>query len=198
VTFQPVGAVPAELGLLVLLAAAGLVVQQHLQIFTLIATFVWFVPGMALALLDVTLHERGARLRPAWPAFALAAVGYVALYSAAGGSPEPYATRHAMRFAVGVVIMLAIGLVDIRFIARLAWPCYAGGVALLVLVWLERHFALLLFTLGYLAVVIAPAGYGWGDHWGAGYWFVLAPLLINGGVLLLGALGFAQAQRRGW
>jgi hypothetical protein len=81
---------------------------------------------------------------------------------------------------------------------HLATPSGLIGVALLVLVWLERHFALLLFTLGYLAVVIAPAGYGWGDHWGAGYWFVLAPLLINGGVLLLGALGFAQAQRRGW
>ena len=28
----------------------------------------------------------------------LAAVGYVALYSAAGGSPEPYASRHLLRF----------------------------------------------------------------------------------------------------
>ena len=52
----------------------------------------------------------------------LAAVGYTALYSAAGGSPEPYAARHAMRFAFGLVIMLAIGLVDIRIIQKLAWP----------------------------------------------------------------------------
>ncbi len=29
----------------------------------------------------------------------LAGVGYVALYSAAGGSPEPYATKHILRFA---------------------------------------------------------------------------------------------------
>ena len=55
---------------------------------------------------------------------ALAGVGYVALYSAAGGSPEPYATRHAMRFAFGLVLMLAIGLVDIRVIAKLAWPAW--------------------------------------------------------------------------
>ena len=57
----------------------------------------------------------------------LAGVGYVALYSAAGGAPEPYATRHAVRFGIGLVIMLAIGLVDIRFIAKLAWPLWLAA-----------------------------------------------------------------------
>jgi rod shape determining protein RodA len=70
---------------------------------------------------------------------ALAAVGYTALYSAAGGSPEPYATRHAMRFAIGLVVMLAIGLTNIRFIAKLAWPAWAGGVVLLGLVLRMGH-----------------------------------------------------------
>jgi rod shape determining protein RodA len=70
---------------------------------------------------------------------ALAGVGYTALYSAAGGSPEPYATRHAMRFAVGVIIMLGIGLVDIRIIAKLAWPAWFTCVALLVLVLRMGH-----------------------------------------------------------
>ncbi|HEY8290036.1 MAG TPA: rod shape-determining protein RodA [Acetobacteraceae bacterium] len=70
---------------------------------------------------------------------ALAAVGYAALYSAAGGSPEPYATRHALRFAFGLVLMVAIALVDIRFIARLAWPIYGVGVVLLVLVMRMGH-----------------------------------------------------------
>jgi len=65
---------------------------------------------------------------------ALAGVGYAALYSAAGGSPEPYATRHVMRFCFGLVLMLGIALIDIRFIARLAWPAYAASLALLVLV----------------------------------------------------------------
>ncbi len=69
----------------------------------------------------------------------LAGVGYVALYSAAGGAPEPYATRHAVRFGIGLVIMLAIGLVDIRVIAKLAWPAWFGGVALLVLVLRMGH-----------------------------------------------------------
>ena len=55
---------------------------------------------------------------------ALAGVGYVALFSAAGGAPEPYAARHVLRFAAGLVLMIGIALVDIRFIARLAWPSY--------------------------------------------------------------------------
>ena len=42
-------------------------------------------------------------LRINWPYIlllcALAAVGYIALYSAGGGSPEPFARRHALRFA---------------------------------------------------------------------------------------------------
>jgi rod shape determining protein RodA len=65
---------------------------------------------------------------------ALAGVGYAALYSAAGGSPEPYAARHVLRFGVGLVLMLSIALVDIRFIARLAWPTYALSISMLVLV----------------------------------------------------------------
>ena len=65
---------------------------------------------------------------------ALAAVGYAALYSAAGGSPEPYASRHLLRFVFGLVLMLGIALVDIRFIVRLAWPTYGVALGLLVLV----------------------------------------------------------------
>ena len=68
----------------------------------------------------------------------LAGVGYTALYSAAGG-PEPYATRHILRFAAAVVMMAGIALVDIRIIARLAWPLYGVGVALLTLVLKMGH-----------------------------------------------------------
>ena len=69
---------------------------------------------------------------------ALASVGYVALYSA-GGAPEPYATRHIIRFAAGVLLMISIALVDIRFLARFSWFAYALGVALLVLVLKYGH-----------------------------------------------------------
>jgi rod shape determining protein RodA len=65
---------------------------------------------------------------------ALAGVGYAALYSAAGGSPDPYARQHIIRFAFGLVLMLGIALVDIRFLARLAWPSYLFSLGLLVLV----------------------------------------------------------------
>ena len=65
---------------------------------------------------------------------ALAGVGYAALYSVGGGSAAPYAERHALRFAAGLVLMVGIALVDIRFIARLAWPAYAVALILLVAV----------------------------------------------------------------
>ena len=65
---------------------------------------------------------------------AIAAVGYVALYSAGGGAPEPYASKHALRFGFGLVMMLSIAMIDIRVIAKLSWLGWAMGVALLVLV----------------------------------------------------------------
>ncbi|WP_428483429.1 rod shape-determining protein RodA [Rhodopila sp.] len=68
----------------------------------------------------------------------LAGVGYTALYSA-GGGPEPFATRHGVRFALGLVLMLAIAMVDIRFIARLAWPAWLGCAVLLLLVLRMGH-----------------------------------------------------------
>ena len=64
----------------------------------------------------------------------LAGVGYVALYSAAGGAPEPYASKHILRFGFALVMMLCISLVDIRFIARFSWLVYGVSIALLVLV----------------------------------------------------------------
>jgi hypothetical protein len=68
------------------------------------------------------------------------------------------------------------------------------GLALLVLAWLERNVALLLFTLGYLVVVLVPVNFGWGEHWGD-QTVMIPPLVISAGVLLLGSAGFALAQR---
>ena len=70
---------------------------------------------------------------------ALAGVGYTALYSAAGGAPEPYAGRHALRFCIGLVMMLGVALVDIRVIARLSWVAYTVGVGLLIAVMRMGH-----------------------------------------------------------
>lgn len=64
----------------------------------------------------------------------LAGIGYVALRAAAGGSAEPYATKHILRFLFALALMLGIALTDIRVLARLSWPAYGAGVLLLVLV----------------------------------------------------------------
>jgi rod shape determining protein RodA len=95
----------------------------------------------------LTRRDRGGLLTKLWQipwSFVLllgliAGIGYVALYSAGGGAPEPYAARHAIRFGFGLVIMLGLALVDIRVIARFAWLAYAGGLALLVLVLLHGN-----------------------------------------------------------
>jgi len=70
---------------------------------------------------------------------ALAGVGYATLYSVAGGSSEPYASRHVLRFTAGLVLMIGLALIDIRFIAKLAWPTYAVALVLLVLVMRVGH-----------------------------------------------------------
>ncbi|MBU6497634.1 MAG: rod shape-determining protein RodA [Rhodospirillales bacterium] len=70
---------------------------------------------------------------------ALAGVGYLALYSAAGGSVQPYAGRQMMRFALGLAVMLGIALIDIRVIARFSWLAYGAGVVLLALVLRMGH-----------------------------------------------------------
>jgi rod shape determining protein RodA len=61
-------------------------------------------------------------------------VGFVMLYSAAGGDFDPWADRQMVRFAVGLVLMLSVAVVDIRIWLRYAYLIYAGALALLVAV----------------------------------------------------------------
>ncbi len=42
---------------------------------------------------------------------AIATIGFLMLYSVAGGSLEPWAGRQMSRFAVGVAIMLIVGMI---------------------------------------------------------------------------------------
>jgi rod shape determining protein RodA len=72
----------------------------------------------------------------------LAGVGYTALYSAAGGSPTPYANSQLYRFFTALLLMLAIAMVDIRVIAKLSWPSYAFGILLLLVVMKFGHTGL--------------------------------------------------------
>ncbi len=77
---------------------------------------------------------------------------------------------------------------------RLASAPGAIGLALLVLAWAERNPALLVLTLGYLAVVLIPVNFGWVIT-RPSPWAFLPRLVIDGSVLLLGSIGFGLAQR---
>ncbi|MBV8189787.1 MAG: rod shape-determining protein RodA [Alphaproteobacteria bacterium] len=65
---------------------------------------------------------------------AIAAIGVVALYSAAGGRFEPWAARHAVRYAAAFVIMLLVALTHPKVWLNLAWPIYILSLLLLVAV----------------------------------------------------------------
>jgi rod shape determining protein RodA len=65
---------------------------------------------------------------------AIGTVGYIVLYSAAGGSTEPWAFRHAVRLAAGIGVMLVLAMVDVRLWFKIAYPAFGIGVALLVAV----------------------------------------------------------------
>jgi hypothetical protein len=87
----------------------------------------------------------------------------------------------------------------VMLLDRLVAPAGTIGIGLLVLARLERNVPLLAFTLGYLALVLLPLHdyihfAGWGYRGILGAW--LPAQLIHGIVLLLGAIGFALAQRR--
>ena len=65
---------------------------------------------------------------------AIAAVGVVALYSAAGGRFEPWAARHGIRFAGALGLMLIVALIHPKVWLNLAWPIYIVAMLLLVAV----------------------------------------------------------------
>ncbi|MDE2166509.1 MAG: rod shape-determining protein RodA [Alphaproteobacteria bacterium] len=73
-----------------------------------------------------------------WPLVALittiAAVGFAMLYSAGNGSWHPWASRQTVRYAVAMLIMLAVAVVDIRLWMRVAYGFYAATMVLLIAV----------------------------------------------------------------
>ena len=63
---------------------------------------------------------------------ATAAIGVAMLYSAGDGSWTPWAVRQALRYAVGICILLAIALIDIRFWWRNSYVIYGLLLCLLI------------------------------------------------------------------
>lgn len=64
----------------------------------------------------------------------LTSVGVAMLYSAANGAWDPWASRHAVRFGMGLVLLFGVALVDLRLWLRLAYPLYGLAFVLLVVV----------------------------------------------------------------
>ena len=73
-----------------------------------------------------------------WPLTLLlssvACIGFLMLYSVAGGSFKPWAEPQMKRFAVGLVLMVAIGMTPIWFWRSIALFCYGVTVILLIAV----------------------------------------------------------------
>jgi rod shape determining protein RodA len=65
---------------------------------------------------------------------ALASIGFAMLYSAGNGSYTPWAERQMIRFAIGMGLMFAIALTDIRFWLQYAYIFYAISLILLIAV----------------------------------------------------------------
>jgi rod shape determining protein RodA len=59
-------------------------------------------------------------------------IGVAMLYSVEGGAWDPYASRHAVRFSAGLVLMVGVALIPPRFWMGIAYPAYLGALVLLV------------------------------------------------------------------
>ena len=66
---------------------------------------------------------------------ACCSIGFAMLYSAAGGDVEPWAQRHLVRYFVGLLAIIILGVINIRFLFKGAYIFY--GVSLMLLVFVE-------------------------------------------------------------
>ncbi len=65
---------------------------------------------------------------------AAAGIGWLMLYSVAGGSAEPWAGAHATRFGAAAVLMMGVALVPIWFWRNMSVLAYLAALGLLVFV----------------------------------------------------------------
>ena len=64
----------------------------------------------------------------------IASIGTVLLYGAAGGSWQPYAARHITRFILGLGLVSALALMDLKWLYRSSYWIYFAALVLLALV----------------------------------------------------------------
>jgi rod shape determining protein RodA len=72
----------------------------------------------------------------------LASTGFTALYSAAGGNFDPWASRQISRFSVFILGMIVIAMVDIRFWYRVSYPLYFTCLVMLLIVDITGHIGM--------------------------------------------------------
>ena len=65
---------------------------------------------------------------------AITLVGVGALYSVAGGDLEAWASRHVVRFCIGLALLFAVALTGMNWWVRAAYPLYAIALLLMVAV----------------------------------------------------------------
>lgn len=157
-------------------------------------SFVYWATALVLAYAAITgfyLHRSrmrgvGTPIRP----YILAGIGIIVLVTgvALWVAHHPPAAEHDI---LGLHLQPQSG--PATFLYRLAGPASAIGLALLVLSWVERNGALLVFTLTYLAIVLVPVTFGWMIA-RPSPWSFLPHLVIPGGLLLLGGIGFALTR----
>jgi rod shape determining protein RodA len=106
---------------------------------------------------------------------AIASVGFLMLYSVAGGSFEPWAGRQINRFGVGIVMMLGIGMINIRFFR-----------------WASPFAYLATFALVLAVEFIGKSGMG------AQRWIQIGPIQLQPSELMKVALVMALARYYAW
>ncbi len=78
-----------------------------------------------------------------WPFMLLitmtACVGFVSLYSAAGGNIEPWAGKQMMRFVIGMCGLILTAMIDIRIWMKFAYVIFGFVVVLLIYVDIKGH-----------------------------------------------------------
>ncbi|WP_374308206.1 rod shape-determining protein RodA [Dongia sp.] len=124
---------------------------------------------------------------------AVASIGFAMLYSAAHGSTEPWMNAQIKRFALGLVGMLVLGLIDLRYYMRFAYAFYAVAFVLLVYVeflgeigmgaqrWINLGFMQLQPSeMMKVALVLSLARYFHGVDWEAvgKPWVLIPPTLL--------------------
>jgi rod shape determining protein RodA len=72
----------------------------------------------------------------------IASIGFAMLYSVAGGSFMPWSAPQIVRFLIGLGLLIAAALVDIRRWMSLAYPFYAVAFVLIVATTIAGHVGL--------------------------------------------------------